>query len=519
MSRYLSKVWVMCVPVAVACSGGGSEEREPISASSLALTAQQNVENALRGVHAAGSFLADSATLAKMLSAGGQSCDSNVACAADGTCAPVETTCTDSVTQEDLAEARDDMNQDIDDLVKTLKEEVFVPANLESEDGKSAVYRLTPEFLCKSSGDSTSPAPAPGGTAQPTTNELDPECVQHATELQPRLRLTSPNDGDVDVAFLLTAERRNPATLELRHDGIGVQVDLAELKATLEAAHQDTGSLASMSGKLELELHRNANLDYSFRFNVLSSLSVNTIDDLMQQVAFTLAGNKPSFELRLDGNAHEVTGTYHFGAFGLKGPLNALYHSDSSSIISNDPNALPPPAKTYTGLIDLLVGGLDGSMKFDGKKDRVEIHALGLGDKSSTLKHDGNLLVQLDINPNDGRHFDLTVERNQDDQTTLTFSPTFDLNVRLNFASLKSQIDSIPDYALDDTLRLFFSGANPSVRGEKDQLRVLSGTLNVTSQQTPNANLSVPAGSCLYNSDAENPSHELLGGLASGTCK
>lgn len=518
MNRYLSRVWVMCVPVAVACSG--SEEREPISATSLALTAQQNVENALRGAHAAGSFLADSATLAKMLSAGNQNCEGSSGCPVGGTCTPSQTVCTDAVTPDDLAEEREDMSEAIDELVKTLKEDVFVPANLESEDGKSAVYRLTPDFLCKrGDGAVTPPAPAPGGNAQPTTNELDPECVEHANELQPRLRLTSPSDGDVDVALLLTSARRNPATLELHHDGVGVQVDLAELKATLDASHQDTGTLASMSGKLQFELHRNANLDYSFRFNVLSSLNVNTVDDLMQQIAFTLAGNKPSFELRLDGNAQKVTGTYHFGAFGLTGPLNALYERDEEAIQDGDPNVPAPVAKKYTGLIDLLVGGFDGSVSFDGSRDRLELHALGLGDKSSTLKHDGSVIAQLDINPNDGRHFDLTVEKNDAEQTTLTFSPTLDLSLVLNFQKLKAQIEDIPDYALNDTLRLFFSGTNPSVRVEKEQLRVLSGTLNVTSQQTPAVNLSVATGSCLYDSNVEDPPHELLGALASGTCK
>lgn len=519
MNRYLSRVWVMCVPVAVACSG--SEEREPVSAASLALTAQQNVENALRGAHTAGSFVAESATLAKLLSAGTQSCESGLDCTLDGACTPSEPVCTDSVTSEDLAEAREDMADAIDDLVKTLREDVFVPANLESEDGKAAVYRLTPEFLCKRGDSTTTPAPPPGGSTQPTTAELDPECVEHANELQPRLRLTSPSEGDVDVALLLTKERRNPATLELHHDGIGAQIDLAEVKATLDASHQDTGSLASMSGKLQFELHRNADLDYSFRFNVLSSLNVNTVDDLMQQIALTLAGSKPSFELRLDGNARQVTGTYHFGAFGVKGPLNALYDAGDDDAISDDgaPNAGSAGAQKYTGLIDLLIGGFDGSVTFDGSRDRVELHALGLGDKSSTLKHDGDLIAQLDINPTNGRHFDLAMEKDDAGQTTLTFSPTLDVSVLLNFQKLKAQIADIPDYALNDTLRVFFNGTNPSVRTEKEQLRVLSGTLNVTSQQTPSANLSVPTGSCLFDSNAEEPAHELLGALASGTCK
>jgi len=524
MSRYLSKVWVMCVPLLAAC--GGTEDREPISASQLALTAQQNVENTLRGTHAAGSFIADSTTLAKLLSAS-TSCESSAPpCAPGSTCTTPEPVCSDSVTEADLAEAREDIADAIDDLVKTLKDDIFTTENLESEDGHSAVYRLSPEYLCKNGGtDVSTPAPAPGTNPLPndsSTSELDPDCVRHATELQPRLRLTSPRNGDVDVALLLTAQRRNPATLGLRSDGVGLQIDLAEVKATLDAAHQDTGNLASMSGKLEFELKKNADLDYSFRFNVLSSLSVNTVDDLMQQLAFSLAGNKPSFEIRLDGNAKQVTGTYHFGAFGLKGPLNALYNQDESTDSSpvGSPAPEPVPQKMYTGIIDLLVAGLDGSVTFDGNQDRLVLHALGLGNASSTLKHDGNLLAKLDLNPNAGRHFDLTVERSND-QSTLSITPTFDLNLLLNFASLQNQFDDIPAYALNDNLRVFFDGSNPSVRAEKGQLRVLSGTLNLTSQSVPSANVQVAPGMCLLksDSDAPAPAHELLGQFTSAACK
>ncbi|MGC4086989.1 MAG: hypothetical protein QM756_03625 [Polyangiaceae bacterium] len=515
MNRYLSCVWVMCVPVAVACNG--SESREPVSAANMALTAQQNVERALRGAHAAGSFIADSATLAKLLSAGSSSCVTDAPpCAVGTTCATPEPTCTDAVTQEDLIETRSDMANAIDDLVKVMKEDVFTPENLESEDGQSAVYRLSPEFLCKGGSDVAAPAPTPGGSVPDTaTSTLDPECVQHVSELQPRLRLTSPSDGNVDAALLLTAQKHNPLTLALRSDGVALQVDLGELKATLDSAHQNTGELASMSGKLEFELKRNAELDYSFRFNVLSSLSANIMDSLMQQVAYTLAGNKPSFEVRLDGNAHQVTGTYHFGAFGVKGPLNALYKTDA-----DDPSA--EPHTPYTGLIDLLLAGFDGSVTFDGNRDRINLTGVGLGNASSTLKHDGNLLAQLDINKNNGRHFDVSVERNADDQTTLSFSPTFDLDLLLNFASLKNQIADIPTYALSDRLRVFFDGPSPSVRAEPDQLRVISGTLKLESQSTPDANLSVAPGMCLLESDADTtaePAHELLGSFSSGACQ
>jgi hypothetical protein len=47
---------------------------------------------------------------------------------------------------------------------------------------------------------------------------------------------------------------------------------------------------------------------------------------------------------------------------------------------------------------------------------------------------------------------------------------------------------------------------------------VVSGTLNMTSTSTPAANLSVPAGMCLVESETEAPAHEFLGAFAVSTC-
>ncbi len=507
--------------------GCGSSEREPISAQQLALTAEENVEHALRGAHAAGSFIADSTTLAHTLSSvTGSNCApvASAPCPA-GTACPLtpEPTCTDSVTTSDLQQTRQDMSDAIDKLLKSLKEEVFIPQNLESEDGHTAVYRLGAEYLCKGSASSSpgAPLPAPGTTPTPTPEPveptLDPDCVANAEKLAPRLRLSSPSDGEVDVALLLTDARHNPATLELGTDRVGVMLDLGEIKASLDAAGEDTGNLEAMRGKLELELKRNAELDYSFRVNVLSTLGLTTIDDLAEKVAFTLAGHSPSFEIRLDGNARRITGTYDIGSLDVSGPLNAF--RDSFASTEYDASGKPLPQKTYTGMIEALLGGLNGSVVLDGNQDKLELKGLGLGDVSSTLKLDGTTLAQLDLNADAGRHFDLTITHDSDDSTTLAFAPKFDLSVLLNFAPLTAQINDIPDAYLSEKLHLWFDGQNPSVRAEPKQIRALSGTLNLTSEHVPAANLSVPQGSCLVASDASAPTHPLLGAYSVGACQ
>ncbi|HLV67382.1 MAG TPA: hypothetical protein VKY73_16285 [Polyangiaceae bacterium] len=498
----MNRVWVLAFPVFVGC---GPSSEEEVSGQALALTAQENVESALRGASSAGSFVADSATLADLLSAVAvDECDSEPPCATGSVC---EAECVpEAITVDDLREARSDVDAAIDDLVEVLRERVFTPENLESEDGSSATYRLGADLLC---GDSA-------GTGVEDTGP-DPECVEQADRLQIRLRLSSPSPGNVDVSLLLSAEQRNPATLELHRDHVGVVFDLGEFKATVDALGEELDGISEFAGRVGLELRKNAELDYSLRANVLETLEIGTIDDLGQEVRVSIGQSVPTFELRLDGNARRVLGSYDLGRFGVQGPLNAF--RDSFDEQESDALGSPMPEKTYTGDIALSIAGIEGGVTLDGEADAVDLTGIGLGDESSTLEHDGSLIAQLDVNPESGRHFDLHVEKDDTGQTTMTLSPTLDVRLLLAFAPLADQLTELPSYALGDTLRFFFEGTEPKVQAEEERLRVVEGTLHLTSDATPEANVSVPAGSCLVESGAEAPLHELLGAFAVSGCQ
>lgn len=494
--------------------GCSSESDERVATSDLALTAQENVERALRGTHRAGSFLADSASIAEMFDAMGgseESCTQPLC--NQGVCPPVECT-TEPVTVEDLQEQRADIDESITELMEALRDEIFTAENLESEDASSVTYLLGAATFCETTvsdpGDPTAPAPPP----EPV---LDPECVDQIDRLQPRIRLSSPGAGNVDVQLLLTSERRNPVTLELHQNHVGAVLDLGETKAALDAAGEATENLVSMVGKYGIELRKNAELDFSLRSSVLEAIEIVTANDLGEQIRIAFGQSVPVFELRLDGNSRQITGALDYGTLSVDGPLNAF--RDSFADTEYDPvtgEELPGPI--YTGHTELFVAGLEGSITFDGTTDRLDVVDIGLGDSSSTLKHDGTVLAQVDLNAQAGRRFDLSVQKQPEREPVVTFSPTFDLSVMLNFAPLADQITDISESILNDTLRIWFDGPNPSVQGRDEALRVVSGTLNMTSTSTPAANLSVPAGMCLVDSNAEAPAHEFLGAFAVSSC-
>ena len=485
--RVLQSGLCLSTALVAACSGGDGRSSDPstvpISHKSAALTAQQNTERALRGLLDAGGFVAESVALAESLSslAGStESCSGSYAtpvCPADmPNCdtTPVYTEeCVsepNTVTVADLAESRQELHDAVDELVQMLRDEIFTEANLESEQDTQVTYLLGSDVLC-AEDDSATVAPVRGDPAQPVPAEpvADESCEESAAKMQLRLRLTSPQAGDIDVEVLLTEEQTNPITLQLYQDRVGVVLDLGELKATADAVDEPLEGVSTLDGSLGVELVRNAELDYSLRLNVLEELHV-VAGDAGQEVTVKLGKSVPTAELRLDGNARTITGSYDYGSLSVTAPLGAFFSDDEENY---DDLGNPLPVKTYSGLIDVLVGGLSGGLTFDGNVDALNFTDLGLGDVSTTVKYDGQLLLQLDVNPDENRRFDLMVQSSGDASPTLTFSPTLDVRLLLGFEHLLGQVPDLESFLLNDSLRLWFEGEDPSIQPQEEGVRVV----------------------------------------------
>jgi hypothetical protein len=214
------------------------------------------------------------------------------------------------------------------------------------------------------------------------------------------------------------------------------------------------------------------------------------------------------------------------GAINVLVPLASFMVSeedDSTDPSAADPSAPEPnapaaPAPSYTGLIDILLGGYSGSLEFDGNTDVLRFTDLGLGDVTTTVKHDGNTLLALDVNPDSGRRFDLTVA-DTDLGTQLTFEPTLDVRLLLNFAHIADQVSDIETPLMNDQLRLWFEGESPSLEILEGQIRVLSGTLHAESVAAPESSVIVEAGMCLVDpGEVESPA-SLLDAVEAGVCQ
>lgn len=510
-----------------------------ITSQGAALTAVENTELGLKGIVDSGDFLAESTSLADTLNAlnGGSSagCDAAVApCdASEPDCVPeaTEECATDAVTEEDLQEVRDNLNEAVDELVTRLREEIFIEANLDAAgtNETQVTYRLGANVLCKVEAGPTTTVDSSGNTVtlEPAAApELDPECVEKAEQANLRVRLSQPNPDDVDVTFIVGAEDYKPLTLQLYNDRLGLKVDLAEGLKAFEALGEDVEEVDSLEGIVQLQLIKQAPLEYALQLSILEDLGLSFHDDDGSNFAYSLAKSEPTVELTLNGNTKTISATYNYGAIQLLAPLQSLasLFDDGATDAPTANDALAPlpepaPEKVYTGMIELLVAGYTGTFSYTADSDTFSFSNVGLGKKTSTLKHEGNLLASVDLNPEDGRGFDMVIRSEPETESALvSIDPTLDLNIALNFEHIADQVENLPGTLLNDKLRVWFSGNEPSFAIDDERLRMVTGSLHLSSEQSPESNVDVEEGQCLTSassavdvdveSDAELPVEE-----------
>lgn len=503
---------------AVACSGDDNNDSKLIVTSSqgAALTAVQNTEAALNGILDSGGFLADSTSLAETLSAlgaGSTECSSTyVACDAntpDCTAEFVETCTQAEVQPEDLAQIRQDLRDGAAEVVAYLRDNVLIEANVDRSltTDTHVTYRLGADILCASGNGEGTRTDGNDDVALPEP-ELNPECVANAERAQLRVRLSQPQPGDVDMTLIVTNNDYEPITVQLYKDRLGLQANLAQGLEVMEALNEDTSSIETLSGLLQLQFIKNAALDYSLQLSVLEDLQALFSDEEGNPISYSMGKSSPTVELRADGNARTISARYNYSAVQYLAPLGQLARLFEDEVVVEDSLTRPEPidepalSKTYTGSIDLLIAGYTSTFSYQADSDTFRFSDIGFGDSTSTLKYNDTVLAALDLNADHGRHFDLTVqpqtgEQDGENATLVRVDPTVDLRLAFDFAHVADQIDGIPELLLGETLRMWFEGDAPSFTVTSDQIGMVSGKLHLTSENSTESDITVEEGMCL----------------------
>ncbi len=466
-------------PLLAACAlaGCGEAETQPLDAQTVALTADANFRRVAVELAQAARFLADSKLLGGAFQGG---CD-------DGPPAPATAFDDGSCDAADPAAAAEA-------LADLLAARVFTEANVEQGE-TPLTFRLRPEVVCEAG---------------------DEDCRDMLESMPVRLRVTSADDGDLDITVLVGASRVETFELGLHAESLELQADLAGIKRALDIFGVPAAELpAQMDGRIALAISRHGPGDFTTSLSVIETLAVHG-----DTWGIDLDVALPAAALRLNERDREVTVNLGLGALALHGPL---FGGADEACATFDDCVEPTPA----AIVDLRLAGLTGSTTLEAgaSADVLRASNLGLGNGPAVVEIDGVTVFTADLNPLAGRVFDL-VATADDNGTTVEIEPSFDLALGYFLGSTPHDLGA-PDWALDETLRIRLDGAaKPAIRiadeapsldgAARAVAEVIAGTL--TLESSSQGSMQVEADMCLLAPPEAVDAHPFAG-ISAAACE
>ena len=381
---------------------------------------------------------------------------------------------TDCAEPEPTTEDFDlDVTDETDALVDELEQRILADAAIEAEESHAVTFLVRGDLVCASEvGD------AP-----------DPDCKEMVDAMQIRIVLTSPAPGNVDVDLLVGPNRVNPVSLQVHQGMLAAEVDLGGVAAAADHIGPIIGEELELPQTLKGRIRGELRADGSTATASVSVLQAITVADA--DFSFSLGQSLPLLSLSADSAASTLTGTVDAGRIAGAFPMTSYSWDDATGVEEEI---------EYDFSFELA--GLSSTAVLQALADVVDVTNIGLGPDTSTVSINGDEVLAIDLNPEDGRTLDATITASDDD-VTIAVSPKFDLSVAMQFAAAAFLLDDWgDDWMQDDVLDITLDGAStPTVRFGQD-VEVLDGTLTVALQ---NAGIShsLTAGQCLLDADAE----------------
>lgn len=387
-------------------------------------------------------------------------------------------------------------------MSRFLREVIFTEDNYEGD----GVYRIRGRDVCNQ-GDTV--APVDGEGAPEPDADADNDCEQMVDDMQLRIQVMLV-DGGFDATLLVGPHRAKPLKLESRDDRITVVANLGAAKAAIEHIASVTGAEVELPDVLEGVFAATVRRDG----DSAATLSLAVREDVWVQVgtedgdvSVEVAAAEPLARLSLDAIARHLEAEANAGPISASLPWTLLESDSEGSAIR--------------GTLHVDIAGATGTAVLDDDEESVVLTGLGLGDSTSRVTLDDQVLWSMDVNADHGRTFDLTVTP-ADGGATLVVDPALQVAVTMDMRPVTESGDTVDPAQDGDTYELVFDGESPTaqvIEGDETQdgaLRIVSGHLHMAATGVPS--IDVDAGQCLLSSDAEDGDGSALAGLSSGTC-
>jgi hypothetical protein len=383
-------------------------------------------------------------------------------------------------------------------FAKFMRERIFTRENLESQSGDSSIFLLNGDDLCSDG-----------------TTLADAACVKAVDDIGVRVRARRIAEKEMDLTLLIGAQKHEPLELRIRRASLAVLVDFKGLKDAVESIDSVLGSKSGlprvMDGEISYTLEKHGEKDFSFTWSVVRAINVEGEDVLGVTRTFTSGATERLFYARFNGLTKTLSAETNVGPTEIGLP----YKPDIST----------------SGLAGTRVSAHFGgaSWAFEATEGQPEftLADVGLGATTTSLKLDNHELFALDLNAASGRQFDVTLSSDTDGLAIFKVSPGYELKLKYALAPLKVDADmTVEPHFEDQTYTIALSGTDPTLKpleanttGFAGGIKVVSGTLTLSTSASGVEAISVPAGMCLTSKTLTNSTdHAILGRLASVAC-
>lgn len=483
----------------IACSsnGGSNVAQRPIDSSEATATTSARIDQMLTG-------LSDSASSLDTTNSTSVATDGLVVATGTNRCSSsssnsVVTTSSNSVDSVPKS-TTDSLGNAIRRIRDEAKAHVFRQELVESEDGNQVIYKVDPAQACNGNAD----------------------CIDKLTVNPIRFAVTANTDNSFNIALLVGQARHSPATAYLSDTKLSVRGNLTEFMDSIRlymTADQQKSLPEQLAGVTEWAIEKRGEGDF-----VLSS----SIVERFELVTGQAKGKRVSVSVQPSNPTSQVTINSVTNVIGFQENLGTIDVSVAGAAVCD---SLKCGTKEQSGTFDLHLAGATGEFATTAHATDITFSNLGFGAESSYLSSNGQHLTTVDVNPNAGRKFSMNFKKTAEG-TLVTFDPALDLRVAMAMSNLSDSMRvDMPEWLASEIFDVTLGGApKPSVlvpaatcdaNGNsqiKDQLKVVSGNLELKSSSIPNP-VDVAAGMCLLSVSSSAPKPNPISVVAAGVCQ
>lgn len=362
----------------------------------------------------------------------------------------------------------------------------FLEQKLFSDDHLEALERSSATFLLRGASFCEGMQPCSGGPGHCVAPNAS--CIQSIDAAQVRVKATLVGADGLDVAVLVGPDRARPVVLELRRTSLAVELDLESAKLALDhlqaVAGNSEAEVALARGRLRFQFTSSAPDDISFVSSIPEAVQFQ-LNVPQGPIELAIAARSPAITLRAQGALETLSIAVDNGPIDLSVPYAFLTEGKGSGTL-----ALHLSGQTWR------------------TEAKVNQPSLVLTDISwlepSTLKKDGVSVFALDVNPNSGRKFELSLTPAGTPPGVLfRVQPELDVSADCNLQLIAQEFPDIPLVFQNTKYELALQGpGEAAVLPVADSKAVAEAGLKVVSGQlslhaSGHDSLVIRAGQCI----------------------